>query len=135
MIDNNFDTQKFEEDWRLLCIEVCQAVYTNPEIQTIKNSLQTNSFLSLEEKSKFIDICNHTKYAIIENKFGGENSSGYEDFSNNWKVWFQSKGVESGKSKGQRDSVEHLMFGSTPDPVRFLLNFEKEVLGSLKPNQ
>jgi hypothetical protein len=126
------DLNTFEEDWRKLCVEVCQAVYIQKETQTLKNILQTNGFLSVGEKSQFIEICDKFKYVVIEKKFGKEGSEGYKTFSKNWAEWFQKKGVESEHSKGQRDSVEHIMFGSTPDPEKFLLNFEHEVLGSIK---
>ncbi len=122
----------FEGEWRKLCIEICQTVYTQPDAQKLKYILQTNGFLSADDKSKFIEICDKYKYVVIEKKFGKEGSEGYREFSKNWENWFQKKGVESEHSEGQRDSVEHIMFGSTPDPERFLLNFEQEVLGSMQ---
>jgi hypothetical protein len=36
--------------------------------------------------------------------------------------------VGSSQHRGQRNSVEHILFGSTPDPVQFLNNFEQEAL-------
>lgn len=130
--NNTFDVDFFENEWRKLSIRICQAIYTNREAQNLKNSLQKNGFLSVEEKSQFIDICNRLKYEVIYSEYGNEESAGYADFSKLWREWFQNKGVESEHSKGQRDSVEHVMFGSTPDPEKFLLNFEHEVLGSMK---
>ncbi|MCL5666215.1 MAG: hypothetical protein M1383_00350 [Patescibacteria group bacterium] len=125
------DIQKFEQDWTKLGIEICQAIYTNPKTQELKNSLVKNGFLTLEEKSEFINICDKTKYEIIYQKYGKEDSQGYKDFSKQWQQWFQQKGVESQKDRGQRSSVDHILFGSTPDPVPFLLHFEEEILGSL----
>jgi hypothetical protein len=40
--------------------------------------------------------------------------------------------VGSNKDRGQRNSVEHILFGSTPDPVQFLMHFEHEIMGSMK---
>lgn len=131
MLNNNTDVSDFEKNWRDLSIEICQAIYIQPEIQAVKAALQKNGFLSLEEKSLFIDICNREKYKVIQKKYGPEGTDGYNKFSQAWKDWFQKKGVESEHSKGQRDSVEHIMFGSTPDPARFLTNFEQEILGSM----
>jgi hypothetical protein len=74
-----------------------------------------------------------TKYAYIYEKYGKEDSEGYKNFSEQWKEWFQLKGVGSSKDRGQRNSVEHIMFGSTPDPVQFLNHFEHEIMGSMKP--
>lgn len=115
--------------------EICQAIYTNPTVQNIKHSLQKNGFLSLDEKSEFINICDRTKYEIIYARYGAENTEGYKKFSKNWEMWFQEKGVESSHNRGQRNSVEHILFGSTPDPEQFLLHFEHEMLGSMKPEK
>ena len=125
------DVSQFEKEWTELGIEICQAIYVNPQTQKLKASLQKNGFLTLEEKSEFINICDKTKYDIIYAKFGAEGSEGYKKFSYEWKDWFQNKGVESSKERGQRNSIDHILFGSTPDPEPFLLNFEHEILGSL----
>ncbi len=122
----------FEAEWRKLCVEISQTVYTQQETQKLKYILQTNGFLIDDEKSRFIEICDKYKYEVIEKKFGKQGTEGYKVFSKSWEEWFQKKGVESEHSKGQRDSVEHIMFGSTPDPEKFLLNFEHEALGSIK---
>lgn len=125
------DISKFENDWTDLAIEICRAIYINPKIQEIKTGLQKNGFLTLEEKSDFINICDETKYKIIYAKYGPELSSGYKSFSNDWQEWFQKKGVGSNQNRGQRSSVDHILFGSTPDPAPFLMHFEEETLGSL----
>ncbi|HVY67849.1 MAG TPA: hypothetical protein VHA30_03070 [Patescibacteria group bacterium] len=127
-----FNFQDFDREWTLLGKDICQAVYTNPEVQKLKYALQKNGFLTLEEKSQFINICDKTKYEVIYSRYGQENSDSYKRFSDSWKSWFQAKGVESQKNRGQRSSVDHILFGSTPDPVPFLLHFEEEILGSLK---
>lgn len=131
--DSSFDYKKFDLDWLQLGREICQAVYTNPDVQKIKQALTKNGFLSLDEKSEFINICDHTKYDLIYAKYGDEKSEGYKAFSQEWAKWFEAKGVGSEQNRGQRNSVEHILFGSTPDPVEFLLHFEEEMLGSMKP--
>lgn len=132
MINNGFNFAEFDKDWLQLGKEICQAVYTNPRMQELKHALQKNGFLTLEEKSEFIGVCDKMKYEIIYAKFGAENTEGYKQFSENWNMWFQTKGVESQKNRGQRSSVDHILFGSTPDPAPFLLHFEEEMLGSMK---
>ena len=129
------DIDQFEKEWSELGIEICQAVYVKPETQKLKNSLVKNGFLTLEEKSEFINICDQVKYEIIYAKYGPEGSEGYKNFSNNWQEWFQKKGVGSTQNRGQRNSVEHILFGSTPDPAPFLLHFEEETMGSLRGRQ
>lgn len=131
MTTPDFDFKKFDDEWLQLGREICQAVYIKPGIQQIKHALQKNGYLTMEEKSLFINICDTTKYELIYAKYGAESSSGYKDFSANWQQWFQQKGVGSAQNRGQRNSVEHILFGSTPDPVQFLLHFEQEMLGSM----
>src|SRR5690348_15595919 len=130
MMTQNFDFQQFDDEWSLLGKEICQAIYISPRAQEIKNSLQKNQFLTLEEKSEFINLCDKVKYDLIFAKYGAEGSEGYNAFSKAWMEWFQKKGVGSEQNRGQRNSVEHILFGSTPDPARFLLHFEEEMLGS-----
>ena len=130
-MNNGFDYKQFDAEWVKLGREICQALYTKPEIQGIKNELQKNGFLTLDEKSQFIDICDGTKYELIYKKYGDEKSEGYKVFSKAWQEWFKEKGVGSAINRGQRNSVEHILFGSTPDPIQFLLHFEEEMLGSM----
>lgn len=122
----------FEKEWTDLGRKICQAVYVNKTVQEIKHSLQKNGFLTLEEKSEFINICDKIKYDVIYETYGKEDTESYKKFSEAWKEWFQEKGVESQKERNQRSSVDHILFGSTPDPVQFLLHFEEEMLGSMK---
>lgn len=134
-MSNHFNVAEFEKIWTKLGREICQAIYTNPEVQEIKTSLLKNGFLSLEQKSKFIDICDRTKYEVIYSQYGKEGSDGYKQFSQNWESWFQEKGVGSKMDRGQRNSVEHILFGSTPDPEQFLKHFEQEMLGSMREDR
>lgn len=129
------DIKEFEKAWTELGIEICRAIYTDPRTQKIKAALQKNGFLTLEEKSEFINICDKTKYDIIYKKFGDEGTEGYKAFSEVWKDWFQNKGVGSSQDRGQRNSIDHILFGSTPDPEPFLLHFEHETLGFLPSNK
>jgi hypothetical protein len=131
--NSTIEFEEFEKNWTQLGSEICQAVYINKTIQQLKHNLQKNGFLTLEEESEFINICDKTKYDVIYAKFGAEGTEGYKKFSQAWETWFQQKGVGSSQNRGQRNSVEHILFGSTPDPKQFLLHFEEEMLGSLKP--
>lgn len=124
------DIKAFEQEWTSLGVEICRAVYKNPKVKILKANLVKNGFLTLDEKSEFINISDKTKYDIIYKKYGAEGSEGYKKFSEAWGEWFQQKGVSSNQNRGQRNSVDHILFGSTPDPVDFLTSFEHEVLNS-----
>lgn len=125
----------FEKEWTDLGVEICHAIYRNPRIKELSVNLKTNGFLTLEEKSDFINISDKTKYDIIYAKYGPESSEGYKKFSEAWKGWFQTKGVSSSQHRGQHNSVDHILFGSTPDPVEFLTSFESELLNSSKDHK
>jgi hypothetical protein len=58
-----FDLEGFEKQWLDDARKVCQAIYIRPESQKLKEALSKNGFLSMEEKSQFIDICDMSKYA------------------------------------------------------------------------
>ena len=118
---------EFEKEWTALGVEICEAIYKTPRVKELSESLKKNGFLTLEEKSDFINISDKTKYELIYAKYGPEVSEGYKKFSESWKNWFQAKGVSSSQNRGQRNSVDHILFGSTPDPVEFLLHFEEEI--------
>ena len=122
----------FEHEWTKLGREICQAIYIIPRIQELKHSLQKNGSMTMAENGDFIELCNKTKYDLIYAKYGPDKSPGYITFSKAWQAWFEGKGVGSSMNRGQRNSVEHILFGSTPDPTQFLLHFEEEMLGSMQ---
>ena len=126
MSAQNFQILEFETEWTDLGRAICHAIYNDSRVKEMKKSLTKNGFLTLEEKSSFIDISDMIKYEMIYEKYGPEGSEGYRGFSDAWKRWFKEKGVNSSKDRGQRNSVDHILFGSTPDPVEFLTNFEAE---------
>jgi hypothetical protein len=105
---NTPDIAQFESEWVDLARKICQVVYTKPEVQVLKNVLVKNGYLTLEEKSRFIDVCDQTKYEIIYARYGDADSEGYKTFSQLWQNWFQAKGVESQKFRNQKSSVDHI---------------------------
>ena len=132
MFQNNLDPTEFEKEWKQLCIQICKAVFVSPKTEQIKEALKKRGTLSSEEISEFIEVCNRIKYEFIYEKYGNRDSEGYKNFSKNWQQWFEYKGVSSQKDRAQRNSVDHILFGSTPDPVEFLDSFEEEVLNNHK---
>lgn len=123
----DLDHVQFEREWTKLGVNICQAIYSDPKTQELKKALKEKGYLTLEEKSQFIDISDQIKYRMIYEAYGEEGSEGYGKFVKDWNNWFQTKGVSSTDHRGQRNSVDHILFGSTPDPEEFLLNFEHEI--------
>ena len=56
----------FEKEWTALGVEICHAIYKNPRVKELSAGLKKNGFLTLEEKSDFINISDKTKYEIEE---------------------------------------------------------------------
>lgn len=129
---DTFDLEKFEKKWTKLGKKICQAIYVSPQIQRIKRDLQKNHSLSDGQINDFINICNKLKYQMIYKEFGEQGTKAYDQFSRHWQMWFEQKGLDKKKNHTQRNSVEHVLMGSTPDPAVFLLRFEEEMLGSMK---
>lgn len=126
MVEEHIQNMQFEKEWESLALAICHDIYSNPLIQGLKKNLAEKGFLTLEEQSLFIDISDSTKYNRIYEKYGKEGTEGYKKFSEDWQKWFKGKGVSSEQHRRQRNSMDHILFGSTPDPMDFLLNFEKE---------
>ena len=110
--DSNFEA--FDKEWLKLGKKICQVIYTDPHVEKIRQALQKNGFLTLDEKSEFINICDKTKYQIIYEKYGKEDSEGYKKFSKSWEKWFQEKGVASNVRDGWSSGNTNHVFGS-PD--------------------
>jgi len=84
------------------------------------NRCKKNGFLTLEEKANLLTFATRPNTKLFTPNTAMKISEGYKKFSEDWKAWFQEKGVGSSQNRGQRNSVEHILFGSTPDPVQFL---------------
>lgn len=115
------ENQAFEEEWIGVAKEIAKRILELPEIKELKNNLNNNGFLSVEEKSQFIAITNKVKYDVIYEKYGKPESDTFEKFNQRWKAWFNNKGTESESRWGKKlTNEEHIIFGSTPDAEEFL---------------
>ena len=111
--------------------EICQAIYNNPRMQEIKQALQKNGFLTLEEKSEFINICDKIKYDIIYAKYGAEDCEGYKTFQRKpGKIGFRKKAWAAPKPRPAQQRGAYFI-RQYSGPVRFLNNFEEEVLNTI----
>ncbi len=117
------DQEVFEEIWTQLAEQICDAIYQDPRIQAMKQDFLHKGFLSLEQKSDFITTSDAIKYEIIHKKFGETETVGYKDFVTSWQLWFKNKSGHTPQVSGKAGIVEHILFGSTPDPEEFLRNY------------
>ncbi len=119
-----FNSEEFEKEWRALAQKICADVLAHPQIQELKAQLDTNGFLNLEQKSEFITAADKIKYDLIFEQYGSLDSDTYKQFRSFWQEWLKSKGVASMKVQSNTQSnVDHFLYGSTPDPEKFLKEF------------
>lgn len=117
--------EEFEKQWKDLAQKIGQAIITHPRVIELKNNLEKNGFLTLDEKSEFIIIADKIKYDLIYSQYGPHDSEGYEQFREIWQKWLGAKGVVSAESVSKsQENANHFMYGSTPDPEKFLREFK-----------
>lgn len=105
--------------------EIARGILNHPQILELKTHLKQRGFLTDEERSQFIVVADKVKYDIIYERYGGKDSETYKKFRDFWQDWLKNKGVVSQHSPTHGNNVvEHFLYGSTPDPVRFLTEFE-----------
>lgn len=115
------ENQEFEKTWLADAKEICQRILDNSEIKTMKDSFRATGFLTVEQQSAFIGVCNKIKYDFIYEKYGQSGTPEFEQFNARWKAWFNDKGSDTVSHWGKRlTNEEHIIFGSTPEPEQFL---------------
>ena len=119
----------FEEQWIRLARQICRLVYANPRVSEMREKLNKQGFLSLDEKSEFILISDGIKNDVLTEEFGKPGEDRFEEFRQAWQEWFANKKSlrEDGSDGLAEPVVNHILFGSTPDPETFLREY-----GSLK---
>ena len=119
-------TAQFETEWHEIADAVCNKIYQNPDIQTMKDEFDEKHTLSPEQRSSFIAIANKLKYEVIYEKFGAHDTQGYDEFVKRWRHWYDNKGVHNQATLDRKlTNAEHILYSSTPDPEEFLSNYTK----------
>jgi len=121
----SWDPATFEQQWITLAEEVVSQLLANPTIQAIKERVRSQGHVTIEDRDAFIQLVNKIKYDCIYAKFGEEGSDGYKQFAESWEHWQKMKGTA--RPQGQNmfeDNINHLLYGSTPDPDTFLQDFD-----------
>lgn len=120
-----WDPADFEKQWIALNEKVVDKLLAHEEIQRIKAKVRTQGHITPEDRNEFIDLVNKVKYEIIYNDFGPEGSEGYKQFLKSWQHWQKLRGA--GRPQGDNmyeNNINHLLYGSTPDPDIFLKDFD-----------
>lgn len=122
---NLANVEEFDREWVNLAEEVIHRIFASSEIQELKNKFRENGHLSVTERSKFITLVDTIKYEVIFGKYGPAGSDGFRAFTANWENWLKLKGIVRDKPVNLfEENINHLLFGSTPDPEQFLREYQ-----------
>jgi hypothetical protein len=119
------NVEEFEKEWIAISEEVIRRIFESEDIQRLKNKLRSEGHLTIEDRSDFINIVDKIKYDVIFRKYGPADSEGFKSFTRHWEKWLAAKGVARSKPQNLfEENINHLLFGSTPDPEQFLREFK-----------
>lgn len=122
---NLANVEEFEKEWVGLAEEVIRRIFKDPDIQVLKTKLRENGKLTVQERSKFITIVDQIKYDLIFKRYGPVQSEGFKSFTRHWEQWLAHRGTSRNKPDNLfEENINHLLFGSTPDPEQFLREFK-----------
>jgi hypothetical protein len=122
--DISWDPEQYEKSWVATCEKIVKEIMDDKDIQVIKEEVRTVGHVTAEHKDKFITKVNEIKNGIIEAAYGVPESETYVQFVHAWQHWQKLKGKDRPKSENMfEDNINHLLFGSTPDPDLFLRDF------------
>lgn len=118
---------EFEKQWQELAQKIGKKIIEHPEIVALKKSLETNGYLTEEERSVFMVLADKIKYDLIYEIYGQHDSEGYGQFKEFWQKWLAENPTLKAKALNKsQESSNHFMYGSTPDPEKFLQEFESQ---------
>lgn len=126
-ITNNIptDVEDFEKEWIKVTEDVVKHLMANEEIEKIKQKVRAQGHVEFEDRDQFINLVNEIKYDVIYAKYGKEDSETYKEFVKQWQRWHKLKATSLPRPQNMfEDNIYHLLFGSTPDPDKFLKDFD-----------
>ncbi len=123
--DIEWDPEEFEKSW-VKCVEgIVEDIMANSDIQQIKEEVRTKGHIAPEHVDQFIVKVNEIKNSHVESQYGKEGSETYLKFVHSWQHWQKLRGKLRPKAANMyEDNINHLLFGSTPDPDMFLRDFD-----------
>lgn len=123
--NKNLDLAEFEKEWFKLNEEVIKELMANPEIEKIKQTVRSRGHVEFADRDEFINLLNQIKYRVIFDKYGNEDSDGYQAFAKAWQKWHNNKATALPKPQNMfEENIYHLLFGSSPNPDLFLKDFD-----------
>lgn len=124
-IKPSWDPEEFEKSW-MECVDIMiKQIMADPTVQKVKDKVRNQGHILPEDRNEFIVIVNEIKNRVIAEKFGEPDSENYLDFVHAWQHWLKLRGKDRPQGENMfEDNVNHLLYGSTPDPNAFLRDFD-----------
>lgn len=122
--DIAWDPEQFEQTW-IKCNEgIITEIMGNSDIEKIKQEVRSKGHVTDAHKDQFIRKVNEIKNKHIAEQFGDIGSETYEQFIKSWEHWQKLRGKDRAKPENMfEENINHLLYGSTPDPDLFLRDF------------
>lgn len=121
----SWNPDEFEKTWITTCEKIVKELMADSDIEEIKQEVRSVGHVTDVHKDKFITKVNEIKNKIIEAAYGKSGSDTYVQFVHAWQNWQKQKGIERPKPENMfEDNINHLLFGSTPNPDLFLKDFD-----------
>ncbi len=122
--DIAWEPEAFEKTWTDCVERIVKAIMADPTIQKIKEEVRTNGHVTSEHKDQFITKVNEIKNQHIEADYGSSDSETYKTFVHSWEHWQKLRGKDRPPAENMfEENLNHLLYGSTPDPDLFLRDF------------
>lgn len=118
------DAEEFERIW-ISCNEgIIKDIMADSDIEQIKQEVRNKGHVTDEHKDQFIRKVNEIKNKHINKQFGDLGTEDYTKFIRQWENWQRLRGKDRPKPENMfEDNINHLLYGSTPDPDLFLRDF------------
>ena len=123
--DIAWDPEEFEKSWIACTEKMIDILMADPEIQIIRTEVRSEGHVTEENKQKFIVKVNEVKNKCVEEDFGAFGSESYLKFVHSWQHWLKLRGKDRATAANIfEENINHLLYGSTPDPDLFLRDFD-----------
>lgn len=119
-----WNAEQFEQTW-IECNEgIIKEIMANADIEKIKQEVRSKGHVTDQHKDQFIRKVNEIKNKHVTDKYGDVGSESYEKFIRSWERWQKERGKDRPKPGNMfEENINHLLYGSTPDPDLFLRDF------------
>ena len=122
--DVAWDPVEFEKTWVALVEKMIELLMADATIQSIKEKVREKGHVEHDDRDLFIIKVNEIKNKVIEDEYGDVAGEQYKQFAAAWQHWQKLRGKNRPAAENVfEENINHLLYGSTPDPDLFLRDF------------